>query len=288
MRGKDPKLAKPSRPKIVIFGKAGVGKTFTALDWPDAYFIDCEGGASLPHYTDKLKKVGALYMGPEDGANDFKVVLEEVQELATTKHDRKTLIVDSFSKLFGTAIQVENDRLVKQGAKTDFGVDKKPAISATRRLVKWLDRIDMNVILICHEKPVWKNGEQIGTSFDGWDKLEYELNLVLRIEKQGTARKAVVQKSRFVNFDDGERVDFSYEEFASRFGADVMEHSSVPIVLASDVQVDELRGLIDAVNFDTALLEKWREKAGVEKWSEMDTVTIDKCIKHLRGQVPTT
>ena len=34
----DPKAAEPSRPKITIFGKPGVGKTWGALDFPSVYY----------------------------------------------------------------------------------------------------------------------------------------------------------------------------------------------------------------------------------------------------------
>ena len=65
LRAVDPKAASPSKPKILIFGKPGVGKTWTSLDFPSVYYIDTEGGADLNHYTDKLKKAGGVYFGPD-------------------------------------------------------------------------------------------------------------------------------------------------------------------------------------------------------------------------------
>lgn len=286
MRAKNPKLAKPSRPKMVVLGAAGIGKTWVSLDWPNAYYIDCEGGANLDHYTSKLDKVGALYLGPEDGANDFNVVLEEIHELATTKHDRKTLIIDSFSKLFNTAVQLEHDRLISADKKTDFGVDKKPAISQTRKMIAKLDRLDMNVILICHAKPVWQNGEQVGFTFDGYEKLGYELNLVVQVVKHGPKRKAIVQKSRFESFEDGEMVDWTYDEFAARFGSSITESDATPVKLASKKQTDELKKLFDTVQFNESLPQKWLDAAGVERFSEMDSDTIVKCIDFLKAKLP--
>src|SRR5664280_1663930 len=71
LKAKDPKTTEPSKPKILIFGKPGVGKTWFSLDFPSVYYIDTEGGADLAHYTAKLIKSGGVYMGPEDGSLDF-------------------------------------------------------------------------------------------------------------------------------------------------------------------------------------------------------------------------
>ena len=81
-----PKAAEPSKPKVLIFGKPGVGKTFGALDFPSVYYIDTEGGADLAHYTDKLEKSGGMYLGPEQGNLSFETVMEQVQALATEQH----------------------------------------------------------------------------------------------------------------------------------------------------------------------------------------------------------
>ena len=45
LKAKDPVNAEPSKPKMLIFGKPGVGKTWGALDFPSCYYIDTEGGA---------------------------------------------------------------------------------------------------------------------------------------------------------------------------------------------------------------------------------------------------
>ena len=214
LRGKPTKEAVPKKAKVLIFGKAGVGKTWTSLDFPAAYYADVEGGASREQYTDKLHESGAVYFGPSDGASDFDTLLDEVKTLSSTEHDRKTLIIDSFSKLFNSAVAEEEERLVQAGKKIEFAVEKKPAVRLTRRLIRWLDRLDMNVILICHEKPLWKGGEQIGETYDGWDKLEYELDLTLQIVRQGPKRTAQVRKSRLEAFPDGAHFDWSYADFA--------------------------------------------------------------------------
>ena len=41
---------KPKKPKILISGPAGVGKTWVSLDFPSVYYIDCEQGAERDRY----------------------------------------------------------------------------------------------------------------------------------------------------------------------------------------------------------------------------------------------
>ncbi len=286
LKGTDPKAAKPSKPKVLVFGKPGVGKSYGVLDFPSCYFVDTEGGANLEHYTDKLKASGGAYFGPEQGSLDFPTVIEEIISLATVKHGFRTLVIDSYSKLFNACLAGTAERMERAGEKIAFGNDKKEAIGFTRRMVRWIDKLDMNVILVCHEKDKWQNGESIGQTFDGYDKLEYELHLALQIVKQGSARKARVTKTRLQSFPDATVFDWSFAEFAKRYGKDVMEAAAVPIVAATPEQVKELQALIEVVRVPVDLTDKWKEKAGVETFNEMDAETIQKCISHLKEKLP--
>ena len=284
LRGKDPKAAEPSKPKILIYGAPGVGKTWTSIEFPSGYYIDTEGGANRDHYTDKLKRSGGAYLGPEDGSLDPKMVLEEIQTLATEKHSYRTLILDSITKEFNTIASNESERL---GDKDVFGASKKPAIAWMRRLLNWLNRIDMSVILIAHQKDEWgANGTgKVGETFDCWDKTAYELDLVLKIEKRGPSRVAVVKKSRLLGFPEGTDFPWSYEEFAKRYGRDVIESDVKTITLATAEQLEAITNLLDVVRMDESEISKWFTKAQVESWSEMSTETIQKCIEHLKSKV---
>lgn len=278
----DPKSAEPSRPKITVFGKPGVGKTWGALDFPNVYYIDTEGGADLSHYTDKLKKANGVYFGREQGSQDFSTVIEQVKALATEKHPYKTLVIDSLSKIYNLEVTKEAERL---GEKDAFGAAKKPAVRRSAELIRWLDKLDMNVILICHEKPEWSKGEQIGFVPDAHEKLEYELHLCLRILKEGDSRKAYIKKSRLVEFPDGSRFDWSYEEFVKKYGKKVMEADATQIVLATPEQVAELNRLLDTVKLPEGETEKWLKKANVESFAEMDTDKIQKCIDAMNAKL---
>lgn len=285
----EPKAASPSKPKILLFGKPGVGKTWTALDFPSVYYIDTEGGANLSHYTDKLKKSGGVYMGLEQGALDFDIVLAQVRALATEKHKYRTLVIDSISKLFGTSIAIESDRL---GDKNAFGADKKLAVSSMRKLVSWLTTLDMNVILIAHSKTEWgKNSttgqrEEVGDTFDCWDKLEYELHLALQIFSVGPyPARARVRKTRLLGFPMATLFPWTYEEFASRYGKDLMERAAIPVKAASPERVSKLKELIEIVKLKEGEVEKWLAKAGVDALEDMPADAAEKCITMIENKI---
>jgi len=286
LKAHDPKTAEPSKPKILLYGRAGVGKTWFALHFPLVYYIDSEAGADREQYTDLLKASGGVYMGPDDGANDLGVITDQIKALATERHSHKTVVIDSMTKPFNTAISDEATRL---GDRDAFGASKKPAIAAMRRLVSWLDKIDMNVILICHEKPEWGlvKGEraQVGVTFDCWEKLEYELDLCLKIDRQGPERFATVRKSRLLGFPDTSEFKLDYAEFAKRYGKDVIEKASQVIVLATPEEAAEVQRLLEIVKVSEEDVAKWFSKANVETWNEMTRDQISAVINWLNKRM---
>lgn len=280
-----PEAAKPSKPKILIYGKPGVGKTWTALDFPSVYYIDSEGGADLAHYTDKLKKAGGVYYGIEQGSLDFSNVISQIQALATEKHNYKTVVIDSITKIFNNEIAKAADAL---GDKDAFGASKKPAVAMIRQLISWIQRLDMNVILISHEKAQWgiANGQraEVGVTFDCYEKLEYELHLALNIVKLPNKRNAIVKKSRLMGFSDGEAFEWSYQEFAKRYGQDILETSATQLILATEEQLTELKILLELVKLPDGQIEKWFTTANAATWAEMDFDKIAKIIIHIKDK----
>src|SRR3990167_2792045 len=147
-----PEMVEPQKPKVLIFGPPGVGKTWTALDFPGCYYFDTEGGADLNHYRERLRASGGMYFGPEQGSLDFDTVIGQVEALATEKHQYKTMVFDSITKLFNTAI---TDEQVRLRDKDVFNASKKGPIRQMTRLVRWINRADMNAVIIAHQKDMW-------------------------------------------------------------------------------------------------------------------------------------
>lgn len=279
-----PQEAEPSKPKILIFGKAGVGKTWTSLDFPSVYYIDTEGGANRQHYTDKLVQSGGAYMGPEHGSLDFDTVIEQIQALATEKHPFKTVVVDSFTKLYQTYQAEMADKVGD-----DFGRDKKEANKPTRRLIGWLGKLDMNVILIAHEKALWgldhnKQRTEIGVTFDAYEKLDYELDLCMNIIKAGPNRNAKVTKSRLLGFEENSIFPWSYKEFADRYGKDVIEKEGKQIILATEQQLKKINALKESVKLKDGEEALWLKKAKAEKWEDVEQEKAQMFIDHINNK----
>src|SRR5688500_20205246 len=83
LKAKDPTTTEPSKPKMVIYGPSGVGKTWFAMSFPAVYYIACEPGNDRQHYMNRLKAAGGKYLGHEDGSLDVAVVIAQVTTLAT-------------------------------------------------------------------------------------------------------------------------------------------------------------------------------------------------------------
>lgn len=284
LRGVKPEIIKPSKPKFLLSGKSGVGKTQFALNFPKPYFIDTEGGGTRKQYMKKLIDSGGTYFGKEQGSQDFKSVIEQLKDLATGKHDHQTLIIDSFSKLYNVTAAIAEEEIG-----SDYGRDKKEANKPTRQLMRWIDKMDLTAILICHQKDKWeRRGKEVvygGTTFDGWEKLEYDLDLWIEIQLIGEERSYVVKKSRIEAFPLGREFSLDYGKFCELYGKEVIDAPVQPLVMAMSEQVAEITHLIEVVRLDPEIIEKWFSKANADSWEEMSADQIQKCIDFIKAKI---
>lgn len=288
-----PEEVTPGFCKMALFGKSGSGKTHFATAFPRPYLIDSEQGGRLSSYTKRLKESGGAYFGVAQGANDFNAVIEEIKILSTEPHEYKSLVIDSLTHIYQTAIAREAERL---GGKAVFGAEKKPAIAQMRRLLQWIDRVPMNVLLIGHSVSEWTNvaGErkEVGTMPDFWDKVPYSLDLVLRIEHVSKGfRTATVTKSRIESFPEFDRlilqdngVDKGYDEFSKRYGKAYIEAVSTPIVICSGEQVKEIERLLETLKVSEAEIDKIMSKANVEELKDLSQEQAEKFVKWLTAK----
>jgi len=281
MPGKKPELIKRGKPKFILSGKSGVGKTFFMLDFPKPLIIDCEGGAVEPQYIKKMQAVGADHLGKEEGSQDFKTVIAELKRLATTKHDYQTIIIDSFSKLYNLTAAIAEETVGNA-----YQADKKEAQKPTRQLQLWMDRLDCTIALVCHSKSKWENGQPTGTTtFDGWDKLEYDLNLWIELTQTGKRRDIVVRKSRIEGFILGNSYPADYDTFAKLYGTEIFNKPSEQITLATSEQIAEAKHLVTVFNISDDDQKKALKKYDVEAYEELSSAEIQKIIDTLKSKL---
>ena len=284
LKGISPTVVKARKPHIMISGEPGTGKTYFSLNWDAPYFIDTESGATREQYVKRLQEVNGVYMGLEQGSQDFQEVINQVRELATTKHPYKTLVIDSFSKLYNVEAAAAEGRIG-----SDFGKDKREADKPTRNLLTWLERLPMNVILICHKKDKWERREReliyAGETFDGYKKLDYELDLWLKTKMVGNKRFATVAKSRIDAFPVLTDIELNYETFKKLYGASAIDETLAPIVLATSEQLTEIKRIVELLKISEEDMDKWLTKAQAVELEDLSKDNADKFLAFLQAKL---
>lgn len=275
LKGIKPEAVK-KRMKVLFYGAPGVGKTTAAIQFPSPYLIDTEKGAENDSYVEELKKSNGLVLQ----TSDFEEIVSEIKELLTVKHDLRTLVIDPLTTPYNDLIEKSEKKVG-----TEFGRHFGEANKRIKHLYNLLMRLDMNVIITCHSKDKYGSGMSItGTTFDCYKKLDYMFDLVIEIVKMGELREGIVRKSRLKEFPEGDRFKFSYDEIAKRYGRDILEKSATEEKLASKEQVMQLRHLVELYKEPEEVIDKWKEKAKVETFEEMNVEIIDKLIKHMESK----
>lgn len=255
------KASKPvlteARFKAVIYANRGVGKTHFCCSFPNTYFIDTEGLSAHPHFIEMLIN------NDSDIAriNELSEIIAEVKELLSTKHNYKTLVIDSITFPFHLLSHMEAERLAnpKRGVEgTEYGANLAKAKRQVFELGMLLSRLDMNVLVTAHEKSKYERGEEIGKAADVNEKLEYALGSVIHLVRQGGSIKAKIEKSRYPQLKTGDLIDFAhgYEMMCAKLGKEIFEKDSAHEELATQEQVDEAARLIDVLSVPEDWLNK--------------------------------
>lgn len=274
-----PNLEYQKKPIIGIFGRAGVGKTKFSLAFPNVCYVDTEGGALQREYQKELLESGGVYFGIEQGSQNPFEIMELLKALATEKHNLKTLVIDGVSKLVNISVaDYEHKRLeaeAKKGVqqfdvKSDFGASKKPAAAMFRQILRLAEKLDMNVIFTFHEKAKWLGEKQVGVTFDGPDKVDYELEALFHVYKDNQDnRLAQVVKSRIKAFPDASVFEWDFKKFAKQYGEDIIYGDRQVFVFATQEQIDKVKILIDLLQFPEKEVDAWLLKQKAESFEEV-------------------
>lgn len=274
LRGKKPQ-DRPRRLKLMVYGPAGVGKTVAAIQMPSPYLIDTEGGAV--HYGDTIERSGGVVFE----TISLDEVEAEIRALMTEDHPYRTVVIDPFTTIYADKV-AEGEGVVG----TEYGRHFGYANTACRRLFNLLAMVDMNVVVTCHAKAVYGDGMKIiGETFDAWKKLDYLFDLVVQLQRRGKDNRiGIVRKTRLEGFPDLDEFPWSYDEIAARFGAGDLVREVETVELATVEQLQRLDSLLDILKTDPKLTDKWLKAAKVDRFADMTSEHVGKCILYLEQQ----
>lgn len=217
------------RLKVMFYGEAGCGKTTAAINFPKPYFIDCEKSGQIKQYAETLESKGGLI----NQTSDFDTIMYEIETLLTIEHPYQTLIIDPITNVWNSLLAKCADEGITANDKdgTAFGRHRGLANKRFERLTDLLLKLDMNVIITAHQKKEYNSKmDVIGKTFDAYAKLDHIFDLVLEVKRKSPKERiAIVQKTRFTDFEDETVIKFSYDEIARLYGKEVLERNSVPI-----------------------------------------------------------
>lgn len=272
----------------MLTGIAGTGKSIFALNAPAPFYVDTESGSTREQYMTKLMASGGLYFGPQQGSQDLLEIINQVRELATTKdHGFKSIVIDSLTKPYRIEQYAAEDR----GVSPEFKKSVREAERPARKLLSWLMRpdLDMTVILICHAKDKWtREGKELikeGTTWDGPEKLDHDLDLWLETKVVGNSWNATVKKSRIDAFKFGASMPLDFEAFKKMYGEAVVDRPIKPIVLATTEQVAQIRHLVEVLKIAEEELDKWLLKAQATEIEDLSTDNAAKFLVWLNKKV---
>lgn len=196
--------------KVMIWGESGSGKSRFALSAPAPLVVDLEGSTRLyagefNFWKAEIDKTNQL------ACNSASLVKNIITEILKGEYpDRKTLIIDPVTDLLDCIEDICASQYEKQIGKK---VDSLNAVQKTkwyayrretsRTILNQLKDVPMNLILIARAKNVWDTVDgkmqPVGLTYDALDIVEYLMDIVIQLEKNGDDIKAIVKKSRIGN-----------------------------------------------------------------------------------------
>lgn len=291
LRAKKPVLSDKMRIKMLMYAESDAGKSHFCCSIPNVYYIDTENlFERSPRFRKMLDENGGVFVYcPEPGE-----ITKEIEELMTTKHDFKTVVIDSLSFPYTNLSYQEAKRLAANSKNKDEkeGTEYNKHLAKPKRwlfeLAMMLNRLDMNVIVTSHEKVHYEGGKEDGKTFDINDKVDYAMDITLHLRVFGDKkRKAFVEKCRqdglpkkeFIDFDNG------YQTLVSAFGEKIFVEECKPIVIASKEELTEMYRLIKLFNVDEEVIQKWLSKGNAQRLELLDQSAVQAIIKMYQKKI---
>ncbi len=287
LRGKAPE-ERDQRLRLMVYGDKGSGKTYCSLGFPSPYLIDTEKSAVHKQYTKKLKESNGSYFE----TTDFFDMWEEVKELMRTKHNYKTLVIDSISPLYYSLVEWCENKITKNAKDPEkalgFNAANKLANRYFQRFYLFLTKLDMNIVFTSREKDKWlKVGSESTnaageTIYDCSPNSGYEFDLVLKVQSVGKNKIAKVEKTRIEGFELFEQFDFTYEQIAAKYDKNILEKDFVPFDIVSAETLVTLKNAFKRQNYSQEQIKGILSKNNLSSFSELSEAKAVRYIEQLK------
>jgi hypothetical protein len=277
LKFKKPEI-KQQRLKAMFFGEMGTGKSTCACQFPFTAYIDTEDTSSKKKYASMI----TANNGQVTASGDMDEIIDTVKWLMSSRHQFKTLVIDSLTIPYENAV-IDGERRLGQ----EFGRGAADAKKKTKLLVNLLLRLDMNIIVTCQAKKEYQGASMtvVGQTYSCYDRLGYMFDLVFETQLRGEEYIAVTRKSRLEEFPMREQFKFNYEEIIKRMGLENIEKDVIPQELATNEQIKEVKKLIDLFKIPEETYAKWLEKHNADEFEELSKEVIQKIIDHLLSKI---
>lgn len=298
------------RPKILLYGDAGVGKTVAGLSVTEAdpkrvklAVIDTE------HSTDYY---GGQFSFDVKHTCDLEEVEGAVDALLAKPNGYTSLMLDSITPLI-EAVELQADTSLRSRAKskggtgkpsifepvfgvgTSFGYGPKDRISSMfHGLLGKLRRLDMAVIVTAWPKQEWIDRGSGGFSLqrgdvvpDGIRGITHLFDLILHMRKIGTEIVADVKKARAVPGlrDHIDISPFTMGHLVKIYGKESWTRPAVAKPVASQEQVDRINALITELGIEPRLVAKSMRNRGVDAVWELTPEQATEMVKNLEERL---
>lgn len=196
--------------KVMIWGESGSGKSRFSLSAPNPIVVDLEGSTRL--YASEFDFYKAEIDKNNPKANNAAVLtMSLIEEILKGEYpEQKTLIIDPVTDLLDCIEDISARKYeqmigkkvgdLNQLQKTKWYAYRR---EASRTVLNQLKDIPMNLILVARAKSMWdtKDGKMqpVGLTYDALDIVEYLMDIVIQLEKNGDETRAIVKKSRIGN-----------------------------------------------------------------------------------------
>lgn len=250
LRGTTPTPEDKKRLKILIYGPSGVGKTTSAIQLPNNYIIDMEKGTVA--YSDEIKAMNSVVFHT---TNPYELE-KEVDALLAEKHNFRTLTIDPITTLW---INLQaywdsrfQDAVGKEDGLQDWGMRYWTKVKKDyKRIRNKLLALDMNVLVIVHQKDKYQGQNVVGITFDSEKEDDYSFDFVFRLIKRSGKYIALTEKQRVSlggkRFPD--EFEWKYDNLVKFYGEDIFIRPSNNVdnknINEVDIKVDEKDQLAD-------------------------------------------